>query len=90
MSPLITDEIMQAIAVMRPRREVAAALRDRLAGLADAVSLVNSRHPDPGHFGDIVADLRGIEDRASCPLLQPLDRRQHPLVASVAPKGRTA
>jgi len=22
------------------------------------VSLVNNRNPDPGHFGDIVADLR--------------------------------
>ena len=58
MSGLITDEMMQAIAVMRPRREVAAALRARLAQCADAVSLVNNRHPDPCHFGDIVADLR--------------------------------
>jgi probable F420-dependent oxidoreductase len=62
MSGLISDDIMQAIAVMRPRHEVAAALRERLTGLVDAVSLVNSRHPDPGHFGDIVADLHAQWD----------------------------
>jgi len=62
MSGLISDDIMQAIAVMRPRHEVAAVLRERLTGLVDAVSLVNSRHPDPGHFGDIVADLRAPMD----------------------------
>ncbi|HEX7407558.1 MAG TPA: TIGR03617 family F420-dependent LLM class oxidoreductase [Candidatus Binatia bacterium] len=59
MSELITDEMMEAIAVMRPRHEVASALLERLAGIADAVSLVNNRHPDPGNFRDIVADLRG-------------------------------
>ncbi|MFN8626089.1 MAG: TIGR03617 family F420-dependent LLM class oxidoreductase [Candidatus Binatia bacterium] len=58
MNGLITDEIMQEIAVMRPRREVASAVRERLAGIGDSVSLVNNRNPDPGHFGDIVADLR--------------------------------
>ena len=58
MSALIPDDLMQAVAVMRPRREVAAVVLARLDGLVDAVSLVNSRHPDPGHFGDIVADLR--------------------------------
>ncbi len=58
MSRLITDDMMQEIAVMRPRREIAVAVLERLAGIADAVSLVNNRHPDPGHFGDIVADLR--------------------------------
>jgi len=48
MSGLISDDIMQAIAVMRPRHEVAAALRERLTGLVDAASLVNSRtRPGP-------------------------------------------
>jgi len=69
MSGLISDDIMQAIAVMRPRHEVAAALRERLTGVVDAVSLVNSRHPDPGHFGDIVADLHA---RLDARLLSPL------------------
>ena len=58
MNALITDDIMRENAVMRPRREVASALRKRLAGISDSVSLVNNRNPDPGHFGDIVADLR--------------------------------
>jgi probable F420-dependent oxidoreductase len=58
MNGLITDEMMQEIAVMRPRREVASAVRERLAGISDSVSLVNNRNPDPGHFGDIVADVR--------------------------------
>jgi hypothetical protein len=47
---------------MRPRHEVAGALCERVTGLVDAVSLVNSRHPDPGHFGDIVADLHAQWD----------------------------
>jgi probable F420-dependent oxidoreductase len=61
MNGLITDEMMQEIAVMRPRREVASAVRDRLAGITGSVSLVNNRNPDSGHFGDIVADLRSPE-----------------------------
>ena len=58
MSQLITDDVMREIAVMGPRHEVAAAVLERLSGIADAVSLVNNRHPDAAHFGDIVTDLR--------------------------------
>jgi probable F420-dependent oxidoreductase len=58
MSSLIPEELMAAVAVMGPRREIAAQLRDRVEGLGDTVSLVNNRNPDPAHFGDIVADLR--------------------------------
>lgn len=61
MNGLITDEMMQEIAVMRPRHEVASALRRRLAGISDSVGLVNNRRPDPGNFGDIVAGLRAGE-----------------------------
>jgi len=61
MNGLITDEMMQEIAVMRPRRQVASAVRERLTGISDSVSLVNNRNPDPGHFGDIVADLRALQ-----------------------------
>ena len=33
-------------------------LRERLAGIADAVSLTNNRAPDPEHWADVVADLK--------------------------------
>ena len=58
MSDLVTEELMEAVAVMGPRDEVAEALLRRSAGLVDAVSLVNNRNPDPSHFAEIVADLR--------------------------------
>jgi hypothetical protein len=38
-------------------------LAERAAGVAlprATVSLVNNRHPDPGHFADIVGDLRRL------------------------------
>jgi len=60
MTDLIDDAILDAIAVVRPRREVARALRERLAGIADGVSLTNNRAPDPTHWADIVAELKDI------------------------------
>lgn len=58
MGRIITDDAMREIAVMGPRHQIASAVRERLTGIAGAVSLVNNRHPDSGHFGDIVAGLR--------------------------------
>lgn len=58
MATLITDEILEAVAVVRPRREVAAALEGRLAGLADSVSIENTRLPDARNFADIVAEMK--------------------------------
>jgi probable F420-dependent oxidoreductase len=65
MSGLITDEMMTAIAVMCPRHDVAPALAKRLTEITASVSLVNNRHPDPGNFGDIVADLRTLSARTA-------------------------
>ena len=58
MTELIPDELVELIAVVGPRSEIAARLVERTAGLDVTVSLVNNRNPDPTHFADIVAALR--------------------------------
>jgi probable F420-dependent oxidoreductase len=58
MHELIGDEILEAIAVVGPRKEIAGRLQERLAGIADGVSLTHNRAPDPGHWADVVADLK--------------------------------
>ncbi len=60
MADLIPDELVEAVAVVGPRDEIAARLVERAAGLADHVGLVNTRNPDPAHFADIVSDLRRL------------------------------
>ena len=59
MAGLVDDEMLETIAVVGPRHEIAAALERRLAGIADAVSLTNNRAPDPGLWADVVRGLRG-------------------------------
>jgi hypothetical protein len=58
MAALVPDDIVEAVAVVGRREEVAPLVLERVSGIADAVSIECTRHPDPGHFGDIVADLR--------------------------------
>lgn len=58
MADLIDDEILETIAVVGPRGEIAGKLRARLDGIADGVSLTHNRMPDPGFWADVVADLR--------------------------------
>ncbi len=58
MSALITDEILESIAVVGPPETIAAKLRARLDGIADGVSLTNTRAPDEGHWAPVVAALR--------------------------------
>ena len=60
MTDLVDDALLDAVAVVGPRREVAARLHARLADLADGVSLTNNRAPDPSHWADVVADLRAL------------------------------
>lgn len=62
MTDLIEDEVLETIAVVGERHEIADKLRARLGGLADGVSLTHNRAPDPAHWADVVADLRG-DDR---------------------------
>jgi probable F420-dependent oxidoreductase len=59
MAGLVDDEMLETIAVVGPRHEIAATLELRLAGIADAVSLTNNRAPDPGLWADVVRGLRG-------------------------------
>jgi probable F420-dependent oxidoreductase len=62
MSALITDEILEAIAVVGPPDTIAGKLRARLDGIADGVSLTNTRAPDEGHWAPVVAALHtGLE-----------------------------
>lgn len=58
MTELIDDEILRTIAVVGPRHTIAAALTERLAGVADAVSLTHNRAPDPELWADVVAELK--------------------------------
>jgi len=58
MADLISDEILEAIAVVGPRNEIAGKLRARLDGIANGVSLTHNRAPDPGHWADVVSDLK--------------------------------
>ena len=58
MTDLVDDEVLESIAVVGPRREIAAKLRARFEGVADGVSLTHNRAPDPEHWADVVRDLK--------------------------------
>jgi len=58
MAGLIDDEVLHAVAVVGEPGSIAPALRARLDGIADAVSLTNNRAPDPEHWAVVVADLK--------------------------------
>ena len=58
MAALVGDDVLEAVAVVGPRREIARKLRTRLAGIADGVSLTHNRAPDASHWADIVGELR--------------------------------
>ncbi len=58
MAGLIDDPVLEAMAVVGGRNEIAGKLRARLEGIADGVALTNNRAPDPAHWADVVADLK--------------------------------
>lgn len=58
MTNLISDDIHNEIAVVGERRETAGKLRARLDAIADGVSIMHNRCPDPHHWSDIVRDLK--------------------------------
>ena len=62
MALLIEDDVLETIAVVGRRDEIAGKLRARLDGIADGVSLTHNRFPDPGHWADVVRDLRALRD----------------------------
>jgi len=57
MGSLIDDDLIRAIAVVGEPHEIAPAVRSRLDGISNSVSLVNNRAPDPEHLAEVVADL---------------------------------
>jgi hypothetical protein len=57
MTGLVSDEVLEAIAVVGARHEIAGKLEERLDGIADGVSLTHNRAPDPTHWADVVAEL---------------------------------
>ncbi len=58
MTDLIDDEVLETLAVVGPRNEIAQKLEARLEGIADGVSITHNRAPDPHQWADVVADLR--------------------------------
>ena len=58
MAELIDDEFLEAVAVVGEPDEIAPAIRERLSGISDSVSLVNNRAPDPRHFAEAVGVLK--------------------------------
>jgi probable F420-dependent oxidoreductase len=63
MASCIDDAVLEEIAVVGPRREIAQRLGRRLDGIADAVSLTHNRAPDPHHWTDVVADLKQMRTK---------------------------
>jgi hypothetical protein len=59
MADLVPDELIEAVAVVGRREAVPGLVREKLAGVADTVSIECTRQPDPAHFADIVAGLGG-------------------------------
>ncbi|MBM3662251.1 MAG: TIGR03617 family F420-dependent LLM class oxidoreductase [Actinobacteria bacterium] len=57
MGALIDDDLVETIAVVGEPDRIAPAIRERLAGISDSVSLVNNRAPDPEHLAEVVRDL---------------------------------
>jgi len=57
MTALVPDDMVEAIAIVGRRDEIAGRIRDKVAGIADTVSLECTRRPDPAHFADVCADL---------------------------------
>ena len=60
MAALIDDEVLDAVTVVGPPESIAGALRARLDGIADAVSLTNNPAPDPDHRAAVVAELKRV------------------------------
>jgi hypothetical protein len=60
MAALITDEILETIAVVGPPDSIAAALRARLDGIADGVSLTNNRAPGRDERADPSVPARDV------------------------------
>jgi hypothetical protein len=63
MAALIPDDLVEHIAVVGPRNEIARKISARTSGITERVSLGNNRNPDPELFADIVDDMRALDQR---------------------------
>jgi probable F420-dependent oxidoreductase len=61
MGGLVSDDMLDAIAVCGKRDAIAPMLMERLDGLADSVSIENTRNPDARNFDDIVAAFKRLQ-----------------------------
>ena len=61
MPGLVSDELLEAIAICAPIGEVAARVRERFGGRADRVSLVAHWTRDPDVWDDVVRDLSAAD-----------------------------
>jgi len=64
MAELIPDQLVEAVAIVGRRADIAGAIMTKVGGLADAVSIECTRRPDPALFADIVVDLRALAGRS--------------------------
>ena len=60
MKGLISDEMMDAIAVVGPRDEISARIKQKLDGVADRVNLVARYTPDESDWADVVTQLKAV------------------------------
>jgi probable F420-dependent oxidoreductase len=58
MGALVSDEILETIAVVAPMNEIAARVRERCGEYASRVSLVTPWMPDPERWADVVRDMK--------------------------------
>jgi len=58
MARLISDEMLETICVVGERHEIAERLHARMDGIADGVSLTNTRSPDPTHWRAEVEEFK--------------------------------
>jgi probable F420-dependent oxidoreductase len=61
MGGLVSDDMLDAIAVCGKRDAIAPMLMERLDGLVDSVSIENTRNPDARNFDDIVAAFKRLQ-----------------------------
>ena len=60
MTGLVDDELLEQIAVVAPRDQIARRLAERYAGVADRISLVSPMAPDEALWEDVVRDLAEV------------------------------
>jgi probable F420-dependent oxidoreductase len=60
MADLIDDEMLETICIVGDRGSIASKLLERMAGIADGVSLTNTRSPDASHWRAEVADFKRL------------------------------